>query len=163
MKDYREQRALDGELVILAGEDKLIYGVLFKECIFIQKYGELECIDAITSDFIKIQIPTGKEISIRKSILQDISNSDFDNVIASKAAKLCGKKKMEVTPFIQSIVTCIASGASTKRKYRFKSSDAESLSYIRLYSRELTTHIKETIGKDVKIVVDSEEIVITVK
>ena len=160
MKDIRSNRLIDGDLVLVAIDCKLIYGIIFKDTIYILKNTELELVDAITSEFIKVINLTGAETSKRKEIMQLISNSDVDTVAVEKATKICGKKKMVVPPFIQSVTNCVALNLSNRGPYKFKSRDKESLDYVRLYSREVSEYIGGIINKKVSIkVIDSELII----
>lgn len=163
MKDVRNQRIIDGELVLMSIENKLVYGVVFKEtCYVVDSNANLVTYKADTERMVKLSVPTGVEISIRKEILQYVSNSDYDKVAIDKAAKICGKKKMEVTPFIQSVANCVAMNISNKGPYRFKSRDTESIKYAKLYSKDIAEYISNIVNKKLKVTVINSELVVEI-
>lgn len=160
MKDIRGNRLIDGDLVLLALDSSLEYGVIFKETLYFLKDFELRTVEAISNKMDKIISPSGNEVSKRKEILQVISNCGEDEVAVMKSTKLSGKKKFVETPFIQSITNCITLNISNGGPYRFKSRDKESLEYVKLYSRETAEYIGNIINKKLTITVKNNEIIV---
>ncbi len=162
MKDIRNSRIIDGELLLVAVDNKMVYGVIFKDTIYTYEKGELSTLVAGDNDVIKIAATNGIETSKRKEIMIAISNSDSDKVAVEKAIKISGKKKMVVTPFIQSVANCVALNISNKGPYKFKSKDKESLDYVKMYSKEVGDYIGEIVGKELKVTVLNSELVIEI-
>ena len=162
MKDIRGNRLIDGDLVLLALDSVLEYGVIFKDKLYFLKDSELSAVEATSKCIDKIISPLGNEISKRKEILQAISNSDVDEVAVNKATKLCGKKKFVETPFIQSMVNCIALNISNGGPYKFRSRDKEALDYVRLYSKETANYIGNIVNRKLGVTVKENEIIVEI-
>lgn len=160
MKDIRNQRLIDGELVLIALENKLVYGVIFKETVYYISLNDLMTLTAETSRLTKISVPTGVEVSIRKEILQYVANCSSDRVAIEKASKLCGKKKFEPNTLVQSMANCVAMPMSAKSNFKFTSRDEDSVKYVKMYTREVADYIKSISGKDVVVSVTNNEIVV---